>query len=208
VTLLLLFAGLTLAAPARATPEEALRYYNSGNYTNAMKEYERLADTDTNDFRLVFNAGAAAYRGTNYDEAEKDFKWVTLSPNLKLQQAAFYNLGNTHFRVGEQAKDLDEMQKIWEAAQKDYERAVNLNPRDTNAVANLDFVKAQIQFIIRFRAAIQQAQANANEATRRREYHRALEYMEPLEKTVVAKKYEDYIKKLKDIDAIVTPPQR
>ena len=204
---LLALAGFALTATdAVASPAEAWHLYQSGNYTNAMQEYERLAETDTNDLRLVFNAGAAAYRATNFDEAVKDFKWVTLSPDLKLQQAAFYNLGNTQYRQGELAKDLDEMQSAWEEAAKTYARAVELNRQDTNAVANLGFVKQQIANVIAFREYVLRARASAGEATRQRKYHDALAIMAPLEKTTVAKKYEDYIKKLKDIDAIVTPP--
>jgi Ca-activated chloride channel family protein len=205
---LLVFAALLAGShPVQATPAEALHYYREGNYTNAIREYERLAETDTNDLRLVFNAGDAAYRATNFDEAVKDFKWVTLSPDLRLQQAAFYNLGNTQFRQGQLAKDLDGMQTIWEEAITNYSRAVQLNRQDTNAAANLAFVQAQVDYIKEFRLMILRASEEAHEAVRRRSYHRALEIMAPLEKTVVAKKYEDYIKKLKDIDAIVTPPQ-
>jgi hypothetical protein len=40
---------------------------------------------------------------------------------------------------------------------------------------------------------------------RRAEFHRALEIMAPLQKTIAAKQFEDYTKKLKDIDDIATP---
>ena len=80
-----------------ASPADALKAYQAGNYTNALSEYTRLAEVQTNDLRLVFNAGAAAYRGTNFDQAEKFFQQATLSPDLKLQQEAYYNLGNTQF---------------------------------------------------------------------------------------------------------------
>ncbi len=96
-----LIAILFLPATAKASPADALHDYNSGNYTNALEEYEQLAEIHTNDLRLIFNAGAAAYRATNYDEALKNFQLVTLSPDLKLQQQAFYNLGNTLYRMGE-----------------------------------------------------------------------------------------------------------
>jgi Tfp pilus assembly protein PilF len=88
-----------------------MRDYNSGNYTNALTEFTRLAEIQTNDLRLVFNAGDAAYRATNFDAALQNFQQVTLSPDLKLQQQAFYNLGNVQFQVGEEIharrKDLD-----------------------------------------------------------------------------------------------------
>ena len=59
--------------PQTLRQRSALRDYQSGNYTNALQEYERLAEIQTNDLRLVFNAGAAAYRATNFDEALQEF---------------------------------------------------------------------------------------------------------------------------------------
>jgi tetratricopeptide (TPR) repeat protein len=64
---------LLLPIAANASPASALREYKSGNYTNALQEFERLAQVNTNDLRLVFNAGAAAYRATNFDTALNDF---------------------------------------------------------------------------------------------------------------------------------------
>ncbi len=42
---------------------------------------------------------------------------------------------------------------------------------------------------------------------RRADFHRALEIMTPLQKTIAAKQFEDFTKKLKDIDDIATPHQ-
>ena len=98
---IILFALLGLANNGFASPASALRDYHAGNYTNALQEYERLAQVYTNDLRLVFNEGAAAYQATNFDEALKDFKIVTTAPDLKLQQRAYYNLGDTLYRQGE-----------------------------------------------------------------------------------------------------------
>ena len=79
----------------------------------------------TNDLRLVFNAGDAAYRATNFDLAQSFFPQVTLSPDLKLQQQAFYNLGNVQFQKAKQAKDLDGLEQGFEATEKIYARAVD-----------------------------------------------------------------------------------
>ena len=62
--------------------------------------------------------------------------------------------------------------------------------------------------IAQLREAMRRAKQAADEAVRRNEYHRALEIMESLNNPIAAKKFQDYIKKLKDIDAIVTPNQR
>jgi Ca-activated chloride channel family protein len=207
----------TLPRSGLASPASALHDYNAGNYTNALAEYERLAETGTNDARLVFNAGAAAYRATNFDEAARLFSEVTAAPDLKLQQRAYYNLGNTQFRQGElkfepDSGNLDAMEETWKDSLKSYARAVDLNTNDADAVFNQLFVKRQLAYIGQLREAMRRAKQSADEAVRRNAYHQALEIMESLNQTLnsplAAKKYQDYIKKLKDIDAIATPPHQ
>jgi Ca-activated chloride channel family protein len=204
---LLVFPGITSASPA-----SALREYQSGNYTNALQEFERLAQVNTNDLRLVFNAGAAAYRATNFDTALNAFQAVTLSPDLKLQQQAHYNLGNTLYRLGElkfepDTEGLTALEESWQQAIKSYEHAAQLNTNDTDVAYNLAFVKKQLGLIAQLREAMRRAKQAADEAVRRNEYHHALEIMESLNSPIAAKKFQDYTKKLKDIDAIVTPHQ-
>jgi len=209
----LLVGILFLPGVTRASPATAMHAYNHGNYTNALQEFERLAQTDTNDLRLVFNAGAAAYRMTNYDEALNDFQLAALSPDLNLQQWAYYNLGNTLYRLGEtqfepDTEGLNAIEERWQQAVKNYGHAAELNTNDMDAAYNLNFVKQQIGLIAELREAMRRAKLAADDAVRRNEYHLALQIMENLNNPIATKKFQDYIKKLKDIDAIVTPSQR
>jgi Ca-activated chloride channel family protein len=205
-----------LPMAAKASPSSALREYNVGNltnyadYTNALQEFERLSQVYTNDMRLVFDAGAAAYRATNYDEALKDFQSVTLSPDLKLQQQAFYNLGDTLYRMGElkftpDADGLGAMTETWTNAMQSYAYAAQLNTNDADAAFNLTFVQRQLQLIEQLREAMRRAKLSADDAVRRDEFHRAYEIMEQLtQNKIAAKQFQDYIKKLKQIDEIDT----
>ena len=207
-TAVVLVAFLLVPAAVQASPGSALRDYQAGNYTNALVEYERLAQIQTNDVRLVFNAGAAAYRATNYDAAAKLFQTVTLAADLKLQQQAFYNLGNVQFQVAKQAKDLDGLEQGFDAAAKTYGRAVTLNTNDVDAVFNFKFARSAAEQVRQLKAAIRRAKGDADSAVRRRNYHHAVEIMESLAQyPTAAKQFEEFTKKLKDIDAIVTPPQ-
>ncbi len=205
VPIALLAAWLSVCGNAGASPATAMRDYQSGNFTNALTEYSKLAEVRTNDLRLVFNAGDAAYRATNFDLAQSLFQQAALSPDLKLQQQAFYNLGNVQFQKAKEAKDLDGLQDGLEAAEKIYGRAVNLNTNDADAVFNLNFTKNAIEQIKAFKEAMRRAKSEADAAVRRAEFHRALEIMLPLQKTIAAKQFEDFTKKLKDIDDIATP---
>ena len=196
-----------LPVVAFGSPASAFRDYQDNKFPESQKEYERLAATNkVNDLRLVFNAGTAAYRGTNYDAAIKLFTTAASAQDIGLQQAAYFNLGNTQFRLGQSAKDLDEMQTNWEEAAKNYQSAVKLNTNDADATFNLDFTKKCVQQIIQLREAARLAKSAADSATRTRNYHRALEIMESLaQQNPLAKQFEEFTKKLKDIDEIANP---
>jgi len=192
-----------------ASPADALRIYQSGNFTNALKEYERLAQADTNDLRLVFNAGDAAYCATNFDLAESFFQQVTLSPDLKLQQQAYYNLGNVQFQKAKQAKDLDGLEQGFETAAKIYERAVALNTNDADAIFNFRFAQGAAEQVRAIKAALLRAKGSADAAVQRAEFHTAFEIMQNLAQKykIAANQFQEFTKKLKDIDDIATPRQ-
>ncbi len=193
---------------AAASPSSALREYQSGKYDAALKEYQQALEKQSDDPRLHFNAGAAAYRATNYDAALQHFTAVLAAREVKLQQAAYFNLGNTHYRLGGKAEDLDGLQQSWETAIKDYQNAVALDKHDPDAAFNLAFVKRNVEQIKLLREAARRAKEAADEATRRRNYHQALEIMESLlQNNPAAKQFQEYAKKLKDIDAIANPSQ-
>ena len=46
----------------------------AGKYDQAQKEYEQLLQRKADDPRLQFNAGAAAYRNHQFDEAAKRYQ--------------------------------------------------------------------------------------------------------------------------------------
>jgi Ca-activated chloride channel family protein len=196
------------ALPASASPASALRDYHQGKYATALAEYQRLAETETNDWRLLFNAGTAAYRATNYDAALTNFSRVTAAPDVRLQQQAYYNLGNTQFLMAESGKDLDGIQSQWETAMKNFERAHALDTNDVDAAHNLAFVQNCIARIKELREAALRAKLAADGAVRNRSYHQALEIMDSLLKqNPFARAFQDFSKRLKDIDDIATPHQ-
>jgi tetratricopeptide (TPR) repeat protein len=192
-----------------ASPATALHDYQSGNFTNALQQYTRLAEVRTNDLRLVFNAGDAAYRATNFDLAQQLFQQVTLAPDLKLQQQAYYNLGNVQFKMAKQAKDLDGLEQGFTAAAKIYERAVSLNTNDADAAFNLNYSQMAAEYIRQIKAALLRAKGSADVAVQRAEFHTAYGIMQELTQKykIAGKQFEEFTKKLKDIDEIATPAQ-
>ncbi len=210
-SIILLAALFFLPVRSNASPSAALKEYSAGNFTNALTEFERLLAEQSKqqkpeDPRLHFNAGTAAYRATNYSVAIQHFNSVLTAKDIRLQQSAYYNLGNTHFRLGQTARDLDKLEESWKEAIKQYERAVALDKTDQNAAFNLAFVQHGVEQIKLLRELARRAKDEADLATRQRNYHRALEIMEQImQGNIAAKPFEEFTKKLKSIDEITNP---
>ena len=136
---------LAVVQSANASPNSALRQYESGEFLEARKEFERLLEKNPGDTRLHYNAGAAAYRARTYDEASKQFTEALTSSDLPLQQRAYYNLGSTLYRLGEKTDDVQRKIEQWENSAKHFEWALNLDTQDADARHNLEFVKKKIE---------------------------------------------------------------
>jgi Ca-activated chloride channel family protein len=204
-----------------ASPAGALRHYEAGRYAEALAEYERSLQKNTNDARLQFNAGVAAFRGQQLEKAENYFEQVLTAPDLELQQRAYYNLGNTFYRLGEQQSDPTRRSPLWEQAIQRYESSLKLDPADTDAKFNLEFVRRKLEELKQQQEQQSQdskppepspearaAKARADEAVRRRDYKTALEIMETqLKKDPTTSAYSDYIERLKGITGVTQAPR-
>jgi Ca-activated chloride channel family protein len=153
VTLLLLL----LPAALQGSPASALREYKAGNFDQALKEYEQLLKRKSDDPRLHFNAGAAAYRDQQFEEAAKQFNATLAAPDLNLQGLAYYNEGNALFHVGERNPDPKKRTEAWEKALQDYQSTAKLNPEDADAKYNYEFVKRKL-------AELKQQQSQQNKS--------------------------------------------
>jgi Ca-activated chloride channel family protein len=124
---------------------DALKNYARGKFSQARTEFEQLARKSPDDPRLRYNAGAAAFQGEDYDTALKHFNQTLSARDLKLQEQSYYNLGNTHFRLGEKTADPKEQQQQWEQAIHQYESALKLNTNDVDAKFNVEVVKKKLE---------------------------------------------------------------
>ena len=143
------FLGLGLAhlvsIPAVASPSSARRDYDSGKFKTALSEYERLLEKAPSDSPLHYNAGAAAYQAGKFEAATEHFSAALATPDLKLQEKAYYNRGNSRFRAGQEAGEPPKTEALWKQAISDYETALKLDPNDKEAGENLDVVKRRLE---------------------------------------------------------------
>jgi Ca-activated chloride channel family protein len=140
------FVALLVAAlSALGSPASALREYKKGQFDNALKDYQKSLDKKKDDPRLHFNAGAAAYKSKNFEEATKQFDEALNSPDLKLLQQSYYNRGNARYYLGESNPDPSKKTETWQEAVKDFDSAMKLNAQDADAKFNYEFVKKKIE---------------------------------------------------------------
>jgi len=137
---------LLAACPAaQASAGRAEADYKKGLFKEAQEEYEKEAKDKPADLRFRFNAGTAAYKAGDYKAAAGMFEQVLNSPDLNLQEQAWYNLGNSLVRKGEETKEADEKRQQWTQAMSSYTAAQKLNPQDADAKRNYDWVKRKLE---------------------------------------------------------------
>jgi Ca-activated chloride channel family protein len=140
---------LLLASAAHASPSGAYNDYQSGDFKSAYDEYSRLSEQNTNDYRLHYDAGAAAYRAKQLDKAEKQFNDTLsspgIAPDLPAQERTYYNLGNTEYHLGEPLTDSEKKEQRWNQAIECYTNALRLNTNDVDAMNNLAYVRQKLE---------------------------------------------------------------
>lgn len=160
IALLLLVSSMQgWAAGEAPSAQSALEAYRRGDFHRSEAQYSELAKKNPEDPRFRFNAGAAAYRRNELTNAATWFEGVTAAPDLKLQQQAYYNLGNTRYRLGESASDPEARKSHWCHALTNYMSAIKLDSADTNASINYSFVRQQLEQLERQQPPPQSSQS-------------------------------------------------
>lgn len=129
-----LLSGPLLAIDNR----EAARLYADGKYAEARQQFRRLAEKEPGNPLHPYNLGCTAYAQGDWEAAARHFDRALETTDLDLQADSFYNLGNTAFRQGQEARESDPEAAIehWEAALNHYRNALELRPDDANAAYN------------------------------------------------------------------------
>ncbi len=129
-----------------ADTDNAERAYKSGQYDQAMQDYEKAAEKQPARGELKYNSGTAAYKLGDYSEAEEAFRRALETPDLGLQERSYYNLGNAQFEHGKAMQKVDTKKTIglWEQALHSYDSALKLK-KTADAKHNYDYVKALLE---------------------------------------------------------------
>ena len=157
IALGLLLIGAPSPAHA-ADAETAERDYKAGQYEQSMQNYQKAAENDPTRNDLQYNRGDAAYKAGDYSEAEEAYRKALETPDLKLQENAYYNLGNAQFQHGMEMQKVDTNKTInlWQQALHSYDSALKLRTT-ADAKHNYDYVKEMLE---QLKKQQQQSQSN------------------------------------------------
>ena len=141
-----ILALMAFMSSAQASVQSAEDAYKKGDYTDAEKEYEKAANQHPDAPPLNFNLGASAYKTQQYDKALPAFQKALNSEEVPVQQQAYYDMGNTQYRLGQKTEKSapQDTIKTWESAVQSYDSALKLKPDDADAKFNRDFVQKKL----------------------------------------------------------------
>lgn len=140
--LLAVWPGVT-----HASPQSAEKAYRKGDFAQARQEYAVYVARKPSDARLRFNLGAAAYKAGDFAAAARSFEEGLKTDQVPVQQEAYCSLGNTQYRIGQQAEKTNPQRttRLWQQAVKSYDAALQIKPDDADAKFNRDLVKRKLE---------------------------------------------------------------
>ncbi|MFN7961122.1 MAG: tetratricopeptide repeat protein [Thermoanaerobaculia bacterium] len=125
--------ALALASPALAGEGDPFASYRAGDFGTAAQEFERRAREAPEDPALRLALGSARYQLGEIEEAVRAWGSLLTTAEPRLREAALYNLGNAAYRQG----------RLFDA-ERFFENALELDPKDADAQANLALVRRRL----------------------------------------------------------------
>ncbi len=112
--------------------DRGLEYYQNKEYEEAKNYYEKIIIKKSENVEAHFGSGVSSYQKGDWEVAKKSFQESLKSDDSNLRSKAFYNLGNTLYKNNKA-----------EEAISFYRKALELNPNDTEARFNYEYLKYQ-----------------------------------------------------------------
>jgi Ca-activated chloride channel family protein len=144
-TAIILLVALSLNTKAYGSKGEEA--FERGDYLQASEYYSQKLTDSPDDPELHYNFGTAAYKNNLYDNAIEAFTKALRSDNIKLQEMAYYNRGNSHYQKGAEMQQADPKATVdqWKQAVASLQSAIELDPDDLDARHNYEVVKKQLE---------------------------------------------------------------
>ncbi len=134
VVVFLLLPMLLMAQPGRKQVMEGNQLFTQEKYDEANNKYRDALVNNPENPKIHFNIGATQYKKNKYEEAMTDFEKSLAVDDILVQSKAYYNMGNTLFRMGKLPESI-----------LAYTQALKLNPDDEDAKYNLELARRKLK---------------------------------------------------------------
>jgi len=114
--------------------DPALNAYRLGDYDKAIELYSELLAKNTDDKNIKFNLGGAFYKKGTLNSAKSGFEDALTLEAPEAKSRAYYNLGNTLFKMNKPEKSLEA-----------FKYAMKFDPEDEDAKFNYEFIKSMLE---------------------------------------------------------------
>ena len=134
VILSVLYSSIVYSQSAHKLLQEGDMHYKNEQYELAEEAYRKAKDKG-NDDKAAYNLGNTLYEQGRYEEALRQYQnSIGSTTDPEVLSEAYYNLGNAHVQN----------KKLGEGIEA-YKKALELNPNDNDAIANLFNTKLMMQ---------------------------------------------------------------
>lgn len=131
VVIFLALANLAFLKSAEKITTDGNQLYEEKKYQSAIDNYRKAQIKKPDDPVVRYNLATALYQVDEYREAAQELeKSIDAAKDDAMKANAYYNYGNTQYRLG-----------LFEEAIESYQKALELNPDDEDAKYNLEFLE-------------------------------------------------------------------
>ncbi len=219
------FRGTLQALHLSPSPlKEAQKAYANGDYDLAVQKFSEAELDHPNSQALAYNTGNALFKKKQYDLAIPAFKKALNGTDTKVAAAAYYNLGNAHFRKGEFAIQSGKQEGLqdYREAMANYKKSLEIIPQNIDAKRNVEVVQARIKELLDRQKQDQKDQqknnqpppepsekakavlARAMQLVEQRKYAEAKNILEQIiQEDPTAASYKSHVQRIDDVEKIL-----
>jgi tetratricopeptide (TPR) repeat protein len=134
VLLFLVSAVPVLASKASDAVSKGNEAFREGDFKEALEQYQ-IAETEMPESpKLDYNIAGVQHSEGKYEEAIERYTRALNSTDMEIETNAYYNLGNTYFRMED-----------YQNAITSYQEALDNNPDFTEAKINLELARKRLK---------------------------------------------------------------
>ncbi len=147
ILILLFLPNSVVAATKRKSVKDGNKLYQEDKFDQALEKYREALEKDPDSDIINFDFGAALYKKKNYDESIGHFQKSLLTENEKIKEKTHYNLGNALYKSGieKEGKEIQAAVNSLKQSITEYEKALNLNKENKDALYNHQFVTNELK---------------------------------------------------------------